>query len=326
MSELTTRYLGLELRNPLIAASSGLTARAEGVERAVDAGVGAVVLKSLYEEQLREEGAELQDSLYDGAHPEAQAYADADLSLTYGTRTMVELIEKTRDLSVPIIASISCLSGKWWPQYAGEAQAAGAHALELNLSMGAIFAGAEPAELAAHYRRILASVVERVEIPVALKLGPHGVSERLIMDLLDDGATGIVLFHRPLRPRIDIENLELRYDLLPSHPVELGRPLRWIGNLAGKVPGSLCGNTGLHSVEGLVSLLLAGADAVQAASVFYLKGLGFVKELLTGLEDWMERHDYDKVEDFVGLLSEERAPRPEAYERTQYLRSYLGHD
>ncbi len=330
MPDLRTRYLGLELRNPIIAASSGLTSTIKGVTRCVDAGVGAVVLKSLYEEQLSSEGAELRQELFDADHPEAQAYADADISLAYGAKNLIELIEKSREVAapkgVPIIASISCLSEKWWPEYAAQIEAAGADALELNPSMAGLFAGVAPEKLADHYLSVLKTVNEAVELPVALKLGPHGIGLGLIIDLLERGAAGVVLFHRPLRPHIDVERLKLSYDLMPSHPSEAGEVIRWIGNLAGRVNGSLCGNTGVHSVEGLIAMLLAGADAVQLASLFYLRGAGFAHKLVVGLEEWMKRQGHEKLEDFVGLLCAEKAPRPEAYERTQYMRSFLGHD
>jgi dihydroorotate dehydrogenase (fumarate) len=318
--------MGLELRNPIVAASCGLVATVEGVERAAAAGVGAIVLKSLFEEQIRHDTTETAAAMEDYSHPEAAAYAQSEIWMRYGPRDYCELIERSKAaVDVPIIASVNCTSGAWWADFAGDMEAAGADAIELNI----LVPGSDPTQDGAAAERVavdtVRAVAAAVRVPVAAKIGfTYGSIAHAARELVGAGAKGLVLFNRFHQPDIDIERLILKHASPFSDPVEMHFALRWIGLLSGHVGADLAATTGLHEAEHVIKTLLAGATVAQLCSTLYRHGFGKVGEVLRGLEEWMGRHGFETVDEFRGTLSYGEAESAAIYERRQYIKHLVG--
>jgi len=326
--DLTTRYLGLDLRNPLVVGASSLTFNPEGIRRCAAAGAGAIVMKSLFEEQIRLDTARMQDAVADQGmwHAEAFEYMEADLGMRYGAREYLEVIRQARKaVDIPVIASINCTSDEWWGEFAQEVQAAGADALELNIAVVPETLDVTAAEIEARYERIVTRARKEVALPLAVKLGPWFTSlPETILKLRRAGADGFVLFNRFYRPTIDVENLKVVAGKAYSSPEELSLPLRWISLLADRVSADFSGTTGVHSGLDAVRMLLAGARSVQIASVLYLNGLDHLQSMLAEISEWMERRGFGTIEDFRGLLSQARNPDEELFGRLQYIKGLVG--
>lgn len=325
MADLRTRYLGLELANPIVVASSGLTGSVEGVRRCAEAGAGAVVLKSIFEEQIAHEVEGLYPS-GDPAmiHPEAYDYITA-----YGREHAVDhyltLIEQARAaVSIPVIASIHCVSAGAWTEFAGRVQEAGAQALELNVYLPPTRLTQTAAELETTYFAIARAVKRNVRIPVALKVGSHFTALAGFLAGLSREADGLVLFNRYHRMDFDIDRLEVVGGAIHSTEHEMQVPLRWISILAGHVHGDLSATTGVHDGAAVIKALLAGASAVQVASALYRHGLGHLGGMRDELAAWMDAHGFTRIDDFKGLLSRARSRTPDAYERVQFMKTSVG--
>lgn len=322
MARLSTRYMGLKLPSPIIASSSSLTANVSSIKRAVDAGAGAVVLKSLFEEQIEHDsGAEEVDV---AVHPEAEAYV-RQMGKHLGPERYLELIAETRrEVSVPVIASVNCVTNKWWGNYAEQIQAAGADGIELNTAIMPQ-SGETPEAIENRYTRIIEKVRRSVAIPLAVKIGPYFTSlPRFTVALREAGAAAIVIFNRFYQFDIDIRKQELAAGYQYSSPNELHTTLRWTSILSGSTGCDIASSTGVHDGEAVIKLLLAGADAVQVCSVLYKNGMQSISEMLSTLTSWMGQNNFASIDEFRGKLSQSRSAQPEAYERLQYIKALTG--
>jgi dihydroorotate dehydrogenase (fumarate) len=326
VADLRTTYLGLELDNPLIVGSSSLTKTVDGVQRAAEAGAGAVVLKSLFEEEVRMNFSETVAAFGGYPHPEAAAYLQADLAAHYGPEEYLRLVEESaKAVDIPVIASINCITPDTWPAYAAKLEAAGAQALELNIYQLPLNPGVSSDDIEALYISAVRAVKEHVLMPVVLKLAPYITNlTRMALQAQVAGAAGLVLFNRFFDPDIDVETMKMTGGLSLSGPYEQRHSLRWVGILYGRTRCELCSSTGIHSGEAIVKGLLSGAQAVQAVSVFYEQGLDVLPAMLNQVSQWMERKNFATIEDFRGIVSRLRAHEPELFDRSQYIKAFVG--
>jgi len=325
MADLSTEYMGLKLNNPIVVASCSLTSTSEGVRRCAAAGAGAVVLKSLFEEQIRIEAGDLEQYLWLSGHPEALDYI-RNMGMELGPREYLILIKAAKSVvSVPVIASLNCVSPEWWSDYAVQIAASGADALELNISAMPSNPDRSDEEITEVYFRILAEVKKCVEIPIAVKIGPYFTSmARMADELSESGAAALVLFNRFYQFDIDIEKLELAPGYRFSSSEEMNLSLRWIALLAGRVNCDLAASTGIHDGASVIKQLLAGASVAQICSTLYLNKLDQIGCILEYIECWMEKHGFDSIDQIRGKLSQMQSEHPESYERLQYIKSLVG--
>ncbi len=325
MANLSTTYLGLKLANPLIVSSSSLTNTVDKIRRCEDAGAGAVVLKSLFEEQIAAETAELEDKSWPYSHPEAFEYI-RQMGLRIGQDDYLKLIEGAKKaVSIPVMASLNCVSPKWWGSYARQIAAAGADALELNVAVLPKDFNLSAEAVERTVTRIVGSLQPGFPIPVAAKIGPFYTNLPRVADaLVRAGAAALVLFNRFYQVDFDIEKLAPRSAYHFSSPEEIHLPLRWIAVLYGQLRCELAASTGVHDAAGAIKLLLAGATAVQTCSALYQNGLERLGRMRKELGEWMERHGWATIVDFRGKLSQGQSERPEAYDRLQYIKALTG--
>ena len=326
MTTLETKYMNLNLRNPIIVASSGLTKTEEKIKQCEEAGAGAVVLKSLFEESLAREDWGVDSST--AHHTEVYDYLRSELQLQYGPQEYCNTIFNVKkQVEIPIIASINCVSSKWWPSFARQIEAAGADALELNVFTTAYDPATESAEIEQLYYQLIEEVKGRIDIPVAMKIGSNFTSlPNVAYNLCQKGADALVLFNRFTEPDIDINNLSLRTTFTFSRKEDMHKTLRGIALLAGKVSCDLAATTGIHSGGDIIKMLLAGATAVQLASVLYKKGLSVISEMTAEIDEWMRKHNFSSIEDFRGKLSFARVANPEHYLRVQFMEKIRGYE
>lgn len=323
--DLSTTYLGLSLRNPIIVGSCGLTKTVDGMKACEDAGAAAVVMKSLLEEQLREVETELEDDL--SMHSEVMGYLQADIGMRYGAGSYTDTIEQAKQaVGIPIIASVNCYSTQWWTDYAKQIEAAGADALELNIYLMPSDFSKSGAELENMYVEVLKVVKAQIRIPVAIKLSPFFTSFGHLATRLEHyGADGLVLFNRFVQPDIDISALTTIIKPSFNDPVGFGRSLRWTAMLSGSLELDIAASGGIRNEQGIIKQLLAGAAAIQMASVLYGEnGLRKISTMLTGLETWMHDKHFRSIADFRGRLNHLKSPQTEAYVRAQYIKSIAG--
>lgn len=325
MANLGTTYLGLELNNPFIVGSSGLTRTPDGVKACAEAGAGAVVLKSLFEEQIRVEYAETTEALSDSVHPEALAYLEADLAMRYGPRNYLDLVKKaSNSVSIPVIASVNCTSTYSWIEFAKQLEAAGAAALELNIYVLPTDANQKSGVIDQIYLDIVSVVTDRVSMPVAVKLAPYVTNlPRLGKKLVSSGAKGLVLFNRLFSPDIDIEKEAVHASISLSHPDEHRMALRWVALLSDTLGVDICGSCGIHDAAAAVKMLLAGASAVQVTSTLYKNKIKHLGEMTSGLGAWMDAKGYEDIASFRSKLSEDPSGA-ELYARAQYIKAFVG--
>ena len=322
--DLTTRYLGLELKCPLVASASPLNARLDNLKRLQDFGAGAVVLPSIFEEQITRE-QEVLDALIDhGAESfgEALSYFPAQTSYAFDTSHHLELIEQAAQaLALPVIASLNGVTDSGWVDYARDIESAGARAIELNV----FFVPSDPSvsgvEVEKRYADIVAAVASAVKIPIAVKIGPYFSSlGHMAGELVGAGAKGLVLFNRFYQPDIDPATLSVQTSLELSHPYEMRLPLLWIGVLAGRIDASLAAATGIDTADDVVKYILAGADVVMTTSALLRHGLGHMQVLVDGLTDWLASRRLTSPDAIRGKLSHRAIANPEAYERANYIK------
>jgi len=325
VADLRTRYLGLDLANPLIAGSCSLHKTVDGVKRSADAGAGAVVLKSLFEEQLALEAESLTRESSGTGHTEAYEYLNT-LAMRLGPRDYLRLIEEAkRSVSIPVIASLNCVTPLRWVEYASQIAAAGADALEVNAAFMPTAPSMDAKAIEDRYYKIVESIAENLTIPFAVKIGPYfSALPRFAAELVRRGARGLVLFNRFYQLDVDTRSLSLAPGYRFSSPEEIYLPLRWIAVLSGQLDCDLAGSTGVHDAEGVVKLLLAGAAAVQVCSALYLKQVSHLGTLTEGLKQWMKEHGFESLDQFRGKLRQEPGAQQEAYERLQYIKVFVG--
>lgn len=326
MISLKTNYLGLTLKSPLIVGSCGLTSSVQNIIDFEKQGAGAVVLKSLFEEQiLNEVNNAMGHSESSNQYPEALDYIST-YSRDNSINNYLKLIrECKKSVSIPIIASINCVSASEWMEYAGRIEEAGADALELNIYIMPSDPNRSSVQNEKVYFDILEGVLKHVKIPVAVKLSTFfaGLAETT-RRLSWAGAKGIVLFNRFYSLDIDINTSKLSVTNVFSTPDEIYVPLRWVALLSGNLQCDVAASTGVHDAQGMIKMLLAGAKTVEVVSTVYKNGHGRIAEILTGLEDWMAKNNFEHPSDFIGKASYKKAVNPVAYARVQFMKHYAG--
>jgi len=325
MANLEACYLGLKLKNPIIIGSSSLTKTVEGVRRCAAAGAGAVVLKSLFEEEIRLQFDSANDALGGYPHPEALDWLRTDLAAHYGADSYLRLIEESvAAVSIPIIASLNCVTSETWVKFASRIESAGAAAIELNIYQLPLDPSRSSEAIEASYIETLKAIRAQVSIPVSLKMIPYLTNiPRFAIQAHEAGARGLVLFNRFFHPDLDIVAMEPKGGLSLSRPEEYRLPLRWVGILCGRTGCDLCASTGIHEPGSVIRLLLAGAKAVQVTSAIYLYKHEIVGTMLQGLADWMDEHDFSSIASFRGKVSRFHAGHPDMYERAQYIKAFV---
>jgi dihydroorotate dehydrogenase (fumarate) len=324
MANVATKYLGLALPSPLVLASSSLSNRVDALVAAEGHGAGAVVLRSLFEEQIEAAQTALDEAQERGqdSNPEGRTYFPPQ---RVGPHEYLSLVERAKKaLKIPVIASLNCCSPGSWAEYAADIEKAGADALEVNV----YDVDANPAETGAEIEQrhvdAVAQVRGAVRIPIAVKLCPWYTSVANVADrMVKAGANGLVLFNRFLQPDISLDKLAPQVGLNLSSPAEAVLPLRWVALLHGRVKADLAASGGIHDGQAVAKQLLAGATVVQLASVLVRHGIPHLGKIRLELETWMERRGYDSVDDLRGTLSQRKVHDPSAYERAQYVHLIL---
>ncbi len=319
--DLTTKYMGLTLKNPIIIGSCGLANSTESIKKLEAHGAGGVVLKSIFEEQILMES----DSLKHGKVPHTE---EADY-INYYTRQhrldeYLELVENTKkEVSIPVIASINCVSASEWTFFAKKIQDAGADALELNMFIMPGNTRQKGEEIEQIYFDIISEVRKQVTLPLALKIGFYfsGLAH-MIFNLSVRKIDAIVLFNRFYQPDIDLDKMEITAADVFSTPQENALPLRWVGMTADEVKCDLASTTGIHDGLSVIKNLLAGAKAVQIATIIYQKGPQYIGVMLEQMKEWMEKNHYSCLEKIIGKLSQGRIKDPVLYERSQFMKYF----
>ena len=327
MADLSVNYMGLKLRNPIIAASSGLTNSLNDIIEFEKKGAGAVVLKSIFEEEIRRELEKDLNSMHMESflYPETMDYYDNYAEDDSLTNHLKLIREAKKAVKIPIIASINCVTAEKWPYYAQTLQDAGADALELNVFVLPSDFNKTSAENEQVYFDIIKEVKKHVKIPIALKISYYSANlGAFIQKLSNTEIDSIVLFNRFYSPDIDINNLDVLSSNVLSNPEELPISLRWIAIMSERVGCDLAASTGIHDGAAIIKQLLAGANVVQIASAFYKNGKGVIENMLDGLSSWMEQKKFKKIDDFRGKLSQEKSQNPAAYERVQFMKYFSG--
>ena len=326
MVDLSTQYLGMKLKNPVIAGSSGLTNSVKSIQDLEQSGAGAVVLKSIFEEEIAFEYDDiLKEASEEGINLDQFDYYDFHIKGEKLDKYTSLIEESKKAVSIPVIASINCVYSHEWTSFAKQLQTAGADALELNMFFLPSEFGRITEEKEKAYFQIIEKVQKEVNIPIALKisyyfsnLGP------MIQKLSETGIAGLVLFNRFYSPDFDIDKMEVVSSNVFSSPSDLPTSLRWIAIMAERVSCDLAASTGVHDGTALIKQILAGANAVQVASTLYKNGKGQIAEMLNTLEAWMDKKGYSSLSDFRGKMSQAKSSNPAAYERVQFMKYFGG--
>ena len=323
--DLSTSYLGLKLRTPLVPSASPLSEDLDTIKQMEDAGAAAVVLHSLFEEQLRQDSAELAYNLDHGTYSFAEAltYFPEPEEFRLGPEEYLKHISNAKKaVKIPIIASLNGSSVGGWTKYAKGIQVAGADAIELNIYNIPTDENLTSAQIEQAYLDILKAVKSEVTIPVAVKLSPFFTNFANMAKRLDKaGANGLVLFNRFYQPDIDLESLEVKPNILLSTPMAMRVPLRWIALLYGKLGANLAATSGVHRASDVLKMLMAGADVTMMCSALIRHGVRQLSVVERDLVAWMEEHEYSSVTQLKGSLSQKNCAEPSAFERAQYMKA-----
>ncbi len=323
--DLTTTYLGLKLKNPIVPSASPLSHTLDGMKRMEDAGASAIVMYSLFEEQLTHESAELNHYLSQGTESfaEALSYFPEAEEYNLGPDEYLELIRSAKkSLGIPVIGSLNGVSTGGWISFAKRIEEAGADAIELNVYYIAADPKLSSQEVEERYLEVLRAVKGTVRIPVAMKLGPHFSSFSAFAKRLDhEGVNGLVLFNRFYQPDIDLEALEVTPNVVLSTPHDIRLPLRWIAILFGHIKANLAATSGIHTAEDVLKMLMAGADVTMMCSALLKHGPSRITEVLNDLTRWMTEHEYASVKQMRGSMSQKSVADPAAFERANYMKS-----
>jgi len=324
MVDLNTTYMGLTLKNPVMVSSCSLSNSIDGVCKIASIGAGAVVLKSLFEEQLDIETREIERYIGHSWHTEAFDYV-RNMGMQLGPNNYLKLIEGAKkSVSIPVIASLNCISPRWWSEYAKKVENAGADGLELNIAYLPVDFERDSREVENIYYQIMEKIKEVVHIPVAVKIGSYFSSlASFAEELSRRGANALVLFNRFYQIDVDIENISLKSGYQLSRSEEIGLPLRWIALLSDRIQCDLAGSTGIHDGTGVIKILLAGAKVVQVCSTLYKNGLQQIEQILDYLAAWMKEHKFESIEQFRGKVSQSQIEKPELWERLQYIKALV---
>jgi dihydroorotate dehydrogenase (fumarate) len=326
-ADLRTTYMGMELANPLVASASPLSGTMDGLLALEEAGAAAIVLQSLFEEQIEHHELSVHSILETGtdSFPEVHNFFPGLDDYNTGPESYLQMVEQAKArLRVPIIASLNGISRGGWIRYARLLEEAGADALELNI----YFVAADPkvgsAEVEARYVDLVGEVASSISIPLAIKVGPYFSSlANMAQRLGDAGASGLVLFNRFLYPDISLNRMKVVPTLNLSTSYESLMPLRWIAIISSQVKISLAASSGVHTTHDVVKLLMAGADVTMMASALLRRGPTHLRQVISGLRAWLDEHEYESVEQLKGSMSQSSSPDPEAFERANYMRSLV---
>ena len=322
---INTTYMGLELKSPLIAGSSGLTRNLDTIKEFEKHGVGAVVLKSLFEEQICFEARQAYDEAAGDSYPEAMDYIKS-YSKDKSLGDYLKLIQDAKKaVSIPVIASVNCTSSTEWTMYAKKMEEAGADGIELNMFILPSDPSKEGTENEEAYFNVFREVKKQVQIPVAIKISYYfsGLA-RFATKLSWDGPAALVLFNKFFAPDFDIDEFKIIPSAILSQPEDLFHSLRWVAMLSDRIYCDISASTGVHDGKGMIKQLLAGAKAVQVTSAFYSKGPAHAASILSDLEAWMTKHKFNSIEDFRGKLSYKKSDNPAALERVQFMKYFAG--
>jgi dihydroorotate dehydrogenase (fumarate) len=330
MVDLSTTYLGLQLKNPLVAAASPLSKRLDSVRRLEDAGVSAVVMYSLFEEQITHESRALDFYLSNGteSYAEALSYFPEMDHYNIGPEEYLNLIERIKkSVSIPVIASLNGVSTGGWVDYASRMEKAGADALELNLYFLSTDEDMTSQQLEQNYIDLISDIRKQVHIPLAVKLSPYFTAlPNFAKRLVKAGANGLVLFNRFYQPDLDIESLEVVPNLKLSTSDELRMPLRWVAILYGRHQADLALTGGVHTSTDMIKSVMAGANVVQVASELIAHGVERASEILSETEKWMEEYEYESIQKMRGSMSQKAVTEPAAFERANYMKALTSFD
>lgn len=324
MTDLTTTYLGLTLKNPIVASASPLSKKIDSAKKLDEAGVGAIVMYSLFEEQIIHESLELDHFLTRGTDSFAEAMSYLPDSGSYATgpgKYLDHVTALKKAVSVPVIASLNGVSKGGWTKYARYMQDAGADAIELNLYYVASDPNLTSTELENAYAELVAEVKSSISVPLAVKLSPFFTSiPNVCKKLADAGADGLVLFNRFYQPDFDLDDLDVVHTLHLSNSTELNLPLRWISILYGKIKADLALTSGVHTAQDVIKAMMAGAQVTMLASELLANGYKRVPEILSVMEAWMQEREYASVKQMQGSMSQQAVREPAAFERANYMK------
>ncbi len=323
--DLSTKYLGITLKNPIVPSASPLSKNLDSMKRLEDSGASAIVMYSLFEEEIIHEGAELDHYLHYGTESFAEALSYMPSASEYNLEpdSYLDLLRKAKDsLAIPVIPSLNGITSGGRLKYAKHFEEAGADAIELNVYYIPTDPRLTSIDVESRYVDVLTAVKGSVKIPVAVKLSPYFSSfSHLVGRLMEAGADGLVLFNRFYQPDIDLEELEVVPGVTLSDSSANRLPMRWIAMLYGKFSASLAATSGIHDAEDILKLVMAGADVTMMCSALLQNGPGHIKTVLTDIERWMDEHEYMSIEQMKGSMSQGAVADPAAFERANYVKA-----
>ena len=325
MPDLTTTYLGLKLKNPLVASASPLSKKMDTVRRIEDAGAAALVMYSLFEEQITHESQELDHYLERGTDTFAESLSYfPDLNYyNLGPEPYLEHLHIIKQaVSIPVIGSLNGISSGGWVEYAHWIEQAGADALELNIYYLPTDSDLSGAELEEDYVQLVRDVRAKVKLPIAVKLSPYFTAlPNMARRFVEAGANALVLFNRFYQPDFDLEELEVVPNLVLSTSHDLRLPLRWIAILYGRIQADFALTSGVHTAQDVLKAMMAGANVAMMTSTLLENGVGRIMHILTDLQEWMEEHEYESIEQMRGSMSQQAVAEPAAFERANYIKA-----
>jgi dihydroorotate dehydrogenase (fumarate) len=327
MLDLTTNYAGFKLKNPIIVGSSGLTETVASLKDLEKRGAGAIVLKSLFEEEIIREMEESQKQMNAPSHlyPEIYDFFDMTQIEDSVTKYLNLIREAKKEVSIPIFASVNCVSSDEWTYFAKRVQDAGADGLELNLFVLPSDFNRTGVENEKLYFQIIEKVKKEITIPLVIKISYYFSNlGAMIQKLSETGISGLVLFNRFFSPDIDLDTMKIVPANIFSSQAELTTSLRWIAIMADRVKCDLAASTGVHDGRDVIKQILAGAKAVHIASALYKNGSSYIENMLKDITDWMEDNNYKSLNEFMGKMSQAKTINPAAYERVQFMKHFSG--
>ncbi len=323
--DLTTKYMGLELKNPLVPSASPLSQKVDDIKKLAEAGASAIVMFSIFEEQIQHDADALEHLLSAGAesYSEALGYFPAIDNYTVGVERYTDLLsEAVNAVDIPIIGSLNGLSSEGWIDYAKKMEQTGIKGLELNIYYIPTSLDMTSAHVETMYLDVVKAVKATVSIPVAIKLNPFcSATANMARQMTEAGADALVLFNRFYQPEFNLDTMSVETDINLSTPEEMRLPLRWIAILYDRINASLAGTTGVHSGRDMAKYLLAGADVAMTTSALLKNGIGHIKTMLDELQSWMEEKEYQSVSQMKGAMSQKAVENPAAFERANYIKA-----
>ena len=318
--DLSVNYLGLKLKSPIVAGSSTLPMKIENLKKMENAGAGAVVLRSLFEEEITLEYEHLLKTASE-SDPHMDYY-DVKIKNDNITNYLNYIKEAKSKIDIPIIASINCVSSHEWTYFAKKLEDAGADAIELNLFIMPSNFEKSCDDIENTYMKIIDIIRKDTNLPIAVKLSYYFSDLAAFVKRISEKVDGVVLFNRFFHSDFDIENFKIIPSNVLSRNTDIAISLRWVSIMAGRIHGSLIASTGVHDGNSVIKEILAGADAVQVVSALYKHGIEFIEDMMSDLKEWMERHNYNSLDDFRGKMSQMNSPNPAAVERMQFMKYF----